>query len=265
MRKTSICAFAKRYAAGEKLVMITCGDAPGAAAAAAAGVDILLVGDSLGMTMLGYNSTIPVTMQEMLHHAKAVRRGAPEAFVVCDMPFMSYQISDEEALRNAAAAIKEAAADAVKIEGGANRVSLVRKLVSAGIPVMAHIGLLPQHIQAVGAYKVVGRAEDEAKQLMEDAAALQDAGAFAIVLECVPAALAAKLTAQVNIPTIGIGSGPDCSGQVQVMNDILGIFEHTPKHAKRYAEIGRITREAIAAYAKDVAEGVFPASDNSFK
>ena len=265
MAKTTLTAFARRKAAGEKLVMITAGDAPGAAAAFDAGIDLILVGDSLGMTMLGYDSTLPVTMEEMLHHTRAVRRGAPEAFVVFDMPFMSYQVSDEEALRNAGRAMKETGADAVKLECAGEVVPLIRRMTSAGIPVMAHLGLLPQHIRAVGAYKVVGRSADEAERLMADAKAVEEAGAFSVVLECVPAELAAEVTRELAIPTIGIGSGAGCSGQVQVMNDTLGVFEHTPKHAKRYAEIGRITREALAAYAAEVRSGTFPAPENSFK
>ena len=265
MAKTTLTAFARRKAAGEKLVMITAGDAPGAAAAFDAGIDLILVGDSLGMTMLGYDSTLPVTMEQMIHHTLAVRRGAPEAFVVFDMPFMSYQVSDEEALRNAGRAIKETGADAVKLECAGSVVPLIRKMTSAGIPVMAHLGLLPQHIRAVGAYKVVGRSADEAEHLLADAKAVEEAGAFSLVLECVPAELAAEVTRQLSIPTIGIGSGAGCSGQVQVMNDTLGVFEYTPKHAKRYAEIGKMTREALAAYAAEVRAGSFPAHENSFK
>jgi len=265
MAKTTLTAFAKRKAAGEKLVMITAGDAPGAAAAYAAGIDIILVGDSLGMTMLGYDSTIPVTMDDMIRHTQAVRRGAPDAFVIFDMPFMSYQVSDEEALRNAGRAIKETGADAVKLECDGSAAPLIRRMTSAGIPVIAHLGLLPQHIRAVGAYKVVGRSSAEAERLLADAKAVEEAGAFAAVLECVPAALAGEVTRRIAIPTIGIGSGAECSGQVQVMNDTLGVFDFTPKHAKRYAEIGKMTREALAAYAADVRSGAFPAPENSFK
>ena len=264
MAKITVSAFAKRREAGEKIVMITVGSAAESAAAAAAGIDILLVGDSLGMTMLGYDTTLPVTMEAMLHHTAAVRRGAPEAFVIFDMPFMSYQIGMEEAVRNAGRALQEAGADAVKLEGGADP-GLIRKLVSSGIPVLGHLGLLPQSIQTVGAYRVVGRDEAAAEKLVAEARELEAAGAFAVVLECVPAELGRRITEMLRIPTIGIGSGPACSGQVQVLYDTLGISARTPKHAKRFGELGEAMRGALAAYAAEVRSGAFPAPENTFK
>ena len=264
-KKITVSAFSKRKNAGEKLVMITAYDAPGAALCTRAGIDMLLVGDSLAMTVLGYPNTLPATMEEMIHHTKAVRRGAPDSFVVFDMPFMSYQISIEQALTNAGRAIKETGADAVKLEGGLELVPLVRRLVESGIPVMPHIGLLPQHVQAVGGYKVTGRSEDDALRLIETAKAFEEAGAFAIVLECVTREVAAKVTESLSIATIGIGSGPECSGQIQVFHDVIGMFDgFTPKHARRYAEAGNLIANALESYASDVKNGSFPGTENSF-
>ena len=264
IKRTTVAAFAKRKREGEKIVMITAYDAPTAAAAADAGIDILLVGDSLGPTVLGYRNTLPVTMEQMLHHASAVRRGASGSFVVFDLPFMSYQESIEKALHNAGRALKEADADAVKLEGGAEMAPLVDALVGAGIPVMAHVGLLPQRVQTAGGYRIQGRTPEAAERILADAKALEAAGAFAVVLECIPAELGKSVTEALDVPTIGIGSGLDCSGQVQVMNDVLGLFENTPKHAKRYAEVGRIIREALGNYASEVRGGTFPDGDHSF-
>ena len=264
MSKTTVSAFAKRREAGEKIVMITVGSAAESAAAAAAGIDILLVGDSLGMTMLGYETTLPVTMEAMLHHTAAVRRGAPEAFVIFDMPFMSYQCGADEAVRNAGRALQEAGADAVKLEGGADP-ELIRRMVVSGIPVLGHLGLLPQSINTVGGYRVVGRDAAAADKVVAEALALEAAGAFAVVLECVPAELGRRVTETLHIPTIGIGSGADCSGQVQVLYDTLGLTPHTPKHAKRFAEVGEMMRGALAAYAAEVKSGMFPAPENTFK
>lgn len=261
--KVTLSAFAKRKRANEKIIMLTSYDAPTAAIAAAAGIDVLLVGDSVGMAQLGYANTIPVTMEDMLHHTKAVRRGAPDSFVVFDMPFMSYQASDEEALRNAGRAIKETGADAVKLEGGAEVAPLINKLVRAGIPVMAHLGLLPQHVQAVGGYKITGRGDDAAR-LIQDALKIQEAGAFAVVLECMIDSVAAEITSKLDIPTIGIGSGTACDGQVQVVTDILGIGSFTPKHAKRFAQIGELMQQAMKSYADEVRNGTFPGAENTF-
>ena len=264
MGKTTVSAFAKRREAGEKIVMVTAGSAPEAAAAVAAGIDVILVGDSLGMTMLGFPNTIPVTMEMMLHHTKAVRRGAPEAFVIFDMPFMSYHCGVDEAVRNAGTALQEAGADAVKLEGGADP-ELVKRLVTSGIPVLGHLGLLPQSIQTAGGYKVVGRTEAAAERVVAEAKALEEAGAFAVVLECTPAALGERVTRELHIPTIGIGSGAGCSGQVQVLYDILGLSDRVPKHSKRYADLGALMRRALADYATEVKSGIFPAEENTFK
>lgn len=265
LKRTTVSAFAKRKREGEKIVMVTAYDAVSASAAADAGIDVLLVGDSLGPTILGYRNTLPVTMEQMLHHAAAVRRGAPGSFVVCDLPFMSYQESFEKALHNAGKALKEADSDAVKLEGGAEYAPLVEAMVNAGIPVMAHIGLMPQRVLTAGGYKIQGRTPEAAERILADAKALEAAGAFAVVLECIPAELGKAVTEALNIPTIGIGSGVDCSGQVQVMNDLLGLFEATPKHAKRYAEVGQIIRGALAEYASEVRGGVFPDENHSFQ
>ena len=264
MAKTTVGAFAKRRAAGEKLVMVTAGSAAESRAAFEAGIDLILVGDSLGMTMLGYASTLPMTMEAMLHHTAAVRRGAPEAFVIFDMPFMSYQTSLDEAVRNAGRALQEAGADAVKLEGGADP-ALIRRLVASGIPVLGHLGLLPQRIQTIGGYRIVGRGEEAAEELLAEARGIEEAGVFATVLECVPAELGRRVTEALRIPTIGIGSGAGCSGQVQVLYDSLGLSERAPKHARRYAELGKLMRAALAQYADEVRRGEFPAEEHSFK
>lgn len=264
MKKVTLTTLMKRYAAGEKLVMSTAYDAVMARLCALAGVDLLLVGDSVGMTLLGYENTLPVTMEDMLRHTAAVRRGAPESFVVFDMPFMSYQESDTQALHNAGLAMKTTGADAVKLEGGAEYAPLVRKMTGSGIPVMGHIGLMPQRVQLSGGYKVVGRDADSAEKVLQDALALQEAGAFAVVLECIPATLGKRVTEALDIPTIGIGSGADCDGQVQVITDLLGMMEFKPKHAKRYADAGELITGALKTYADEVKNGSFPTEENSF-
>lgn len=264
-KKLTVSHFRKRKEKGEKIVCLTAYDAPTAKLAEECGVELILVGDSLGMAVLGYKTTIPLTLEQSLHHCKAVRRGAKFSFIVGDMPFMTYQISPEEAMRNAARYMQEACVDAVKIEGGSAMAHTVERLVSAGVPVMGHIGLLPQNILTAGAYKVAGRTEDEAARLMNDAKALQDAGAFCIVLEAIPAALAKVISSELLIPTIGIGAGPDCDGQVQVVNDILGLFtDFVPKHTKRYASLSEDIRKAFSSYVKDVGERKFPTEENSF-
>jgi len=265
MKKVTVSTLAKRAEANEKLVMSTAYDAIQAGLCMSAGIDFMLVGDSVGMTHLGYANTLPVTMADMLAHTAAVRRGAPEAFVVFDMPFMSYQQSDEAAMINAGEALKTTGADAVKLEGGAEFAPLVRKMTGAGIPVMGHIGLMPQRVQVCGGYKVVGRDEAGAEQVLSDALALQEAGAFAIVLECVPEALAKAVTGKLRIPTIGIGSGKYCSGQVQVITDLLGLQEFKPKHAKRYMEGCELISRALKQYADEVRNGEFPAPENTFQ
>lgn len=264
MKKVTVSTLAKRYAAGEKLVMCTAYDAIQSRLCAAAGVDFLLVGDSVGMTHLGYANTLPVTMEDMLSHTAAVRRGAPEAFVVFDMPFMSYQESVSLAMHHAGAAMKTTGADAVKLEGGAEYADLVRRMTGAGIPVMGHIGLMPQRVQVSGGYKIVGKDEKSADKVLQDALALQDAGAFAVVLECVPEALGKRVTEALNIPTVGIGSGKYCSGQVQVICDLLGLLDFTPKHAKRYADLGTAITAALQNYADEVRSGEFPTDQNSW-
>lgn len=264
MKKLTVSSFRKMKEAGEKIVMVTAYDAPTAAMAYEAGVEMLLVGDSLGMAVLGYKNTLPVTMEDMLHHCKAVRRGAPEAFVVGDMTFMSYQISTEEALHNAARLMKEAGCNAVKLEGGAEYAPLVGRLAACGIPVVAHAGLLPQKVEAMGGYRVQGKTEEAARQLLADAHALEDAGAFALVLECIPAALAEKISGELTIPTIGIGAGIGCNGQVQVIHDILGMSCYLPKHAKCYADVGSMIRKALGDYVAEVKAGSFPGPGNSF-
>ena len=265
LKRTTVAAFAKRKRENEKIVMVTAYDAPSAAAAFDAGIDVLLVGDSLAPTVLGYRNTLPVTMEQMLHHAAAVRRGAPNSFVVFDLPFMSYQESIEKALHNAGRALKEADCDAVKLEGGAEAAPLIEALVGAGILVMAHVGLLPQRVQTAGGYRIQGRTPEAAQRIIADARSVETAGAFAVVLECIPADLGKAVTEALNVPTIGIGSGSECSGQVQVMNDVIGLFESAPKHAKRYAEVGAVIRKALKDYASEVRGGVFPDDEHSFQ
>jgi 3-methyl-2-oxobutanoate hydroxymethyltransferase len=250
---------------GEKITMLTAYDYSTARIIDDVGIPLILVGDSLGMVVLGYESTIPVTIDEMLHHTKAVVRGTKRAMVVGDMPFMTYHVSIEDALRNAARFIQEAGAQAVKLEGGVTVAEKVKRIVDCGIPVMGHIGLTPQSINQLGGYKVQGKSPEAAARLLEDARVLEQAGAFAIVLETVPAPLAALITRSVSIPTIGIGAGAGCDGQVQVINDILGSFtDFVPKHAKRYAKLAEIIRAAITEYDKEVKAGTFPTEKHSF-
>jgi len=249
-------------AADEPIVMITAYDAPGARLADAAGVDVILVGDSLGMTVLGHSSTLPVTMDDMVRATSAVCRGASRALVVADMPFLSCHVGVEDAIRNAGRLLAEAGAQAVKVEGGVGIAPLVEWLVQAGIPVMGHVGLTPQSVNVFGGYSVQGRTFDAALHLVEDCLALEAAGAFAVVLELVPAELAQLVSEELLIPTIGIGAGAGCDGQVQVFHDILGMGTFTPRHARRYAEIGAAIESAIASYAADVRAGTFPAEAN---
>jgi 3-methyl-2-oxobutanoate hydroxymethyltransferase len=250
---------------GEKISMLTAYDYVTAKIIDEAGVPMILVGDSLGMVVLGYESTIPVTIEEMLHHTKAVVRGAKKALVTGDMPFMTYHISVEDALRNAARFIQEAGTQAVKLEGGVNVAEKVRRIVECGIPVMGHIGLTPQSIHQFGGYKIQGKTPEAAARLLEDARALEAAGAFSIVLETVPAPLAALITKKVSIPTIGIGAGIGCDGQVQVVNDILGSYtDFVPKHAKQYAKLVDIMSNAVSQYHEEVTSGKFPTEDQSF-
>ena len=250
---------------GEKITMLTAYDYTTAKLVDKAGIHMILVGDSLGMVVLGYNSTIPVTMDVMLHHTKAVVRGTENSMVIGDMPFMTYTISAEEALRNAARFLQEAGCQAVKLEGGVTVADTVRKIVDCGIPVMGHIGLTPQSINQLGGHKIQGKTPEAAAKLLADARALDEAGAFAVVLETVPAPLASLITEKISIPTIGIGAGAGCDGQVQVINDILGSHTgYVPKHAKQYAKIADIMSNAISQYSDEVLSGDFPTEENSF-
>ena len=248
-----------------KLVVITAYDAGQAAIAEAAGADILLVGDSLGMVVLGYEDTVSVTMEQMLHHAGAVARGARRSLILADMPFLSYQADVASAVTNAGRMLKEARAQAVKVEGGQEIVPQIRAIVQAGIPVMGHLGLTPQHVAALGGYKVQARTAQAAAMLLEDALALADAGCFAVVLECVPSPVAELVTRSIPIPTIGIGAGPDCDGQVLVFHDLLGLYgDFKPRFVKRYADLGGLARDALGRFAQDVRAGTFPTREHSF-
>jgi len=249
----------------EKIPMLTAYDYVTAKIVDEAGVPLILVGDSLGMVMLGYESTIPVTMDEMIHHTKAVVRGAKRALVVGDMPFMTYHVSVADALHNAARFIQEGGAQAVKLEGGEVVAEKVRRLVECGIPVMGHIGLTPQSMHQLGGFKVQGKVLEQARKLLNDAVVLEQSGAFTIVLECTPAPLSRLITEQVGIPTIGIGAGPDCDGQVQVISDILGLYtEFVPKHAKRFANLGQQVRNAVSTYISEVKSVSFPTMEHSY-
>ena len=244
---------------GEKIAVLTAYDYPTAQIVERAGVHVILVGDSLGNVVLGYESTIPVTIEAMLHHTKAVTRAVKNALVVGDMPFMTYQIGAEEALRNAARFMQEADAQAVKLEGGVSVAATVKRIVDAGIPVMGHIGLTPQSIYQLGGFKVQGKTIEAAHKVIDDARSLEQAGAFAVVLEAVPAELAAFVTRQISIPTIGIGAGADCDGQVQVISDILGLFsDYVPKHTRQYANLANEIFSAVTHYTQDVKSGDFP-------
>ncbi|MGH2369905.1 MAG: 3-methyl-2-oxobutanoate hydroxymethyltransferase, partial [Chloroflexota bacterium] len=252
---------------GERITMLTAYDYRSARLFDAAGVDVLLVGDSLGMVVLGHESTVPVTVDDILHHTRAVARGVYRALVVADLPFMSYTASREQALGNAARLIQQGGAQAVKLEGGKPVAPTVAALVESGIPVMGHLGLTPQSIHRFGGYRVQGRDQATAQRLIGDAHALEDAGACAIVLELIPAALADRLTAALKIPTIGIGAGPKCDGQVQVMHDLLGFGppgEFVPHHAKQYADLGAVILEAVGRYLAEVRAGDFPDEAHSF-
>jgi len=250
----------------EKVVCLTAYDYASAQAVDAAGLHLIIVGDSLGMTVLGYDSTIPVTLEDMIHHTRAVARGAGDALVVADMPFLSYQISLGQAVENAGRLIKDGNADAVKIEGGAFRADTVRHLIANGIPVMGHIGLTPQSVRAMGGYKIQGKTAEAAGQIKADALALAEAGVFSLVLEGMPAGLASDITAAVSVPTIGIGAGAGCDGQVLVFHDLLGLYRgHTPKYVKQYADLGAAIQTALTAYKQDVASGEFPAPEHSYR
>lgn len=247
------------------IVMVTAHDYPSAQAADEAGVDSILVGDSLGMTVLGFDSTIPVTLEMMIHHTAAARRGTKRAFLIADMPFMTYQVSQAHALDHAGQLMQRGGAEAVKLEGGQSIASTVQAIVQAGIPVLGHVGLLPQSVHRHGGYKVQGRLEDDAKRLMDDAKAIEDAGAFALVLEAMDPGVAAQITASLTIPTIGIGAGRGCNGQVLVYADLLGTGEGAPpRFARQYASVREMTVEAIRHYAGDVRKGIFPEEKHEY-
>ncbi len=264
--KNTVLTFQQAKDKGEKLTMLTAYDYSTAKLEDEAGVNSILVGDSLGNVMLGYEDTISVTMEDMIHHGAAVARGAKNALVVVDMPFMSYQTSVYDAVVNAGRLMKEGRAGAVKLEGGTEVVPQIKAIVSAGIPVCAHIGLTPQSINAFGGFKVQGKSEMAAKKILEDAKAVEEAGAFAVVIEGVPKKLADLITSKLHIPTIGIGAGNGCDGQVLVYQDLLGMFsDFTPKFVKRYANIGEIMKEAFQNYIGEVQSGAFPGEEHEYK
>ena len=264
--KNTVTTLQKQKINGDKITMLTCYDYSTAKLIEQAGIETVLVGDSLGQVVLGYPDTISVTMEDMIHHTAAVSRGLENAFLIADMPFMSYQTSEYDALVNAGRLMKEGHANAVKLEGGVKRRSTIEKIVSAGIPVCAHIGLTPQSVNALGGFKIAGKSEEAAKNLLEDAKAVEEAGAFMVVLECVPAALAKKITESISIPTIGIGSGADCDGQVLVYQDMLGMFtDFVPKFVKHFSNVGQVMTEAFEEYSNQVKAKQFPAAEHTYK
>lgn len=257
--------FLKKKREGKKITMITAYDYPTALIADEAGMDALLVGDSVGMVVQGLDNTLPVTMGEMIYHTKMVSRAVKSAMVIGDMPFMSYQVSIPEAVRNAGRFLKEAGASAIKIEGGREVEEHIKAMTKADIPVMAHIGLTPQSIHRMGGYKVQGKGEDEARLLIEEAHIVEEAGAFAVILEAIPALLAKRITEELTIPTIGIGAGPWCDGQVLVMHDVLGLFDRfIPRFVKRYANLKEEALRALRLYKEEVEKGIFPSREHSF-
>ena len=253
------------HSKAQKITCLTAYDYPTARLLDEAGVDVILVGDSLGMVVLGHENTLSVTIDEMLHHTRAVRRGTRRALVVADMPYGSYHTDTAESLRNAVRFVKEAGAEAVKVEGGERRLELISRLTEAEMPVMGHVGLTPQSLNALGGYRVQGKTADAAEQLIRDARAVEAAGAFAVVLEAVPRELAAQITRELRIPTIGIGAGPDCDGQVLVIHDLLGLtFGQTPRFARQFANLGEIISKAVHEYCEDVRSGTFPSDGESY-
>ena len=264
-QKVTISYLQKKMDEGEKITMMTAYDYPTASLVDQAEMDTILVGDSLGMVVLGYESTVPVTMEEMLHHCKAVRRGTKQSFVIGDMPFMSYQVNVEKAVENAGRFIKEAGCESVKLEGGSEMAHVVKAIVDAGIPVCAHIGLTPQTATKLSGFKVQGKDAEGARELVNSAKDLEEAGAFMIVLECIPDQVASRITDELNIPTIGIGAGKYCDGQVLVYHDLVGLFERfTPKMVKQYVNLAPQIREALIQYREEVEKGIFPAPEHSF-
>ncbi|MGA2090066.1 MAG: 3-methyl-2-oxobutanoate hydroxymethyltransferase [Endomicrobiales bacterium] len=266
MNKVTTTTLQAMKKASDKIVVLTGYDCPMAKMLNDAGIDVILVGDSMGMVKLGFDSTLPVTLEDILYHCKSVRRGNTRAMLVADMPFMSYEVSEDEAIANAGKLVKFGGAEGVKIEGGMEIVGTIKALINAKIPVMGHIGLTPQSINMIGGFRVQGKDDLAAKNLLETAVALENAGVFAIVLECVPERLAAEITQTVKIPTIGIGAGAHCDGQVLVTDDMLGLFvEFKPKFVKRYAELRLLILNALKQYALEVKKGEFPGVENTYK
>lgn len=266
MPGVTINDFLKKKSEGQKITMLTAYDYPFAKIVDEAGIDAILVGDSVAMVVQGIENTLPVTMDEMIYHTKMVSRAAERAMVIGDMPFMSYQVSIEDAVRNAGRFIKEGGAQAIKIEGGKEVANRVKRMVKSDIPVLAHIGLTPQSIHRMGGFKVQGKTEEARKELIEDARILEDAGAFAIVLEAIPMDLAEEITGMLTIPTIGIGAGPHCDGQILVLHDVIGLFDRfVPKFVKKYANLKAEALKAIGEYIREVQEGKFPAKEHGFK
>jgi len=266
MAKTTIQDFLKKKSEGKKITMLTAYDYPFAQIVDEAGIDAILVGDSLGMVVQGLDNTLPVTMDEMIYHTRIVARAVRNALVIGDMPFMSYQTGIEEAVRNAGRFLKEAGASAIKLEGGAEVAGQIRAMTRSEIPVMAHIGLTPQSIHRMGGFKVQGKTEEAATKLIEEAHIVEDAGAFSLLIEAVPMKLANRITKELSIPTIGIGAGPHCDGQVLVLHDVIGMFERfVPKFVKRYANLKDEALKAIMAYREEVEKGEFPSEEQSFK
>ena len=264
--KNTVRTFQTAKEEGRKISMLTAYDYSTAKLMDEAGIDAILVGDSLGNTILGYEDTVSVTMEDMIHHGAAVARGTSKTMVIVDMPFMSYQTNEYDALVNAGRLMKEGRAGAVKLEGGKSVCPQIKAITSAGIPVMAHLGLTPQSINAFGGNRVQGKSEEAAKKIIEDALAVQEAGAFAVVLECIPAKLATLVTEKLAIPTIGIGAGNGCDGQVLVYQDMLGMFsDYIPKFAKKFADVGTVMKNAFADYIREVSEGTYPAEEHTFK
>ena len=264
-RRVTVREIADLKSRGEKIAMVTAYDYSTAKLADGAGMPLILVGDSLGMVMLGHESTIPVTMEDMIHHSKAVVRGVKRSMVVADLPFMTYQIDAAQAMQNAGRLVQEGGAHSVKLEGGVGVAETVSRIVESGVPVMGHIGLTPQSVNRFGGYRVRGKDKEEAAQLVRDAVALEEAGAFSVVLELLPTSLAGAISRRLTIPTIGIGAGPHCDGQVQVLHDMLGLFtDFAPKHARQYAKLAATISDALSRYVSDVQEGTFPGERESF-
>lgn len=264
-KKFTVLDFKRKKSSGEKITMLTAYDYPMASLIDASGIDAILVGDSLGMVALGHDSTVRVTVDEMVHHAKAVKQGVKNSFLIGDMPFMSYQVRDEEAVVNAGRFIKEAGCDAVKLEGGSGSVSRVMAIDRAGIPVLGHIGLTPQSASKLGGYRVQGKDAQSAARLKKDAVMLEEAGCFALILECVPKELSREITKKVSIPTIGIGAGNHCDGQVMVTHDMLGFFDKfVPKFVKQYTDLNGIISKALSDFEREITGGTFPDDEHSF-